>query len=44
MRPEMREQQILAHGKVGHDGLAAPILSDKADAGADRLDGRARSE
>src|SRR5580693_9561447 len=44
MRAEMGEQQILAHGKVRHDGLAAPILRDKSDAGADRLGRRARRE
>ncbi len=44
MRAEMGEQQILAHGKVRHDGLAAPILGDESDAGADRLGRRARSE
>ena len=32
MRAEMAEQQVLAHGKVGHDALPPPILGDKADA------------
>src|SRR6202041_395926 len=44
MRGEVSEQQILAHGKVGHDGLAASILSDESNAGADRVRRRARSE
>ena len=44
MRAEVAEKQILAHGKVWHDGLASPILGDKSDAGADRLGRRARSE
>ncbi len=44
MRAKVGEEQILAHGKVRHDGLPAPILGDESNAGADRLDWRAGSE
>ena len=38
------QEQILAHGKIRHDGLAAPILGDESDASADRFRRRAGSE
>ena len=37
MRAEVAEQQILAHGEVGHDALRAAILGDEAKAGAERI-------
>ena len=36
MRPEMGEQQIFLHGKVGNDVLRAAVLGDEAETRADR--------